>query len=272
MCDLLVSGLAWILLIGCRMRNERNNERVGRYSRKVRGEMDLCDISAALEGGCNVTMLIRHAERPPLEPGDMTFGASLALTERGWRMARQFGAMLANTVHPRSVAFYASGTFRTVQTACGMAMGLDAVKGENSIARKIRLAEFLGSDSPFFGMLEDRMALAAEGRYHEHLNEYFTGGVLPGYRPLGRATGGLEARLHALHRSGENLVVAVTHDINVAAFLAGRGVVSSFTDETWPDYLDSAVVVETLDGNREYGFIRWDKRFEGIDLIDLRYA
>ena len=153
-----------------------------------------------------------------------------------------------------------------------MAMGLDAVSPANSIARKIRLAEFLGSDSPFFGMLEDRMALAAEGRYHERLNEYFTGGVLQGYRPLGRATGGMEARLHALHRSGEKLVVAVTHDINVAAFLAGRGVVPSFTDETWPDYQDSAVVVETPDGNREYGVIHWDERFEGIDLIDVRYA
>ncbi len=272
MYDWPVSGLARILLIRCRMRNERNKERAGRYSRKVRGEMLLCDIRDALEDGCNVTMLIRHAERPPLEPGDMTFGASLALTERGWRMARQFGAMLANTAHPRSVAFYASGTFRTVQTACGMAMGLDAVNPENSIVRKIRLAEFLGSDSPFFGMLEDRMALAAEGRYHERLNEYFNGGMLRGYRPLGRATGGMEARLHALHRMGENLVVAVTHDINVAAFLAGRGVVSSFTDATWPDYLDSAVVVETLDGSREYGFIRWDKSLEGIDLIDLRYA
>jgi ABC-type nitrate/sulfonate/bicarbonate transport system ATPase subunit len=96
--------------------------------------------------------------------------------------------------------------------------------------------------------------------------------MLPGYRPLGRATGGMEARIHALHRSGENLVVAVTHDINVAAFLAGRGVILSFTDETWPDYLDSAVVIETRDGNREYGFIRWDKRFEVIDLIDVRYA
>ena len=254
------------------MRSERISGRAGRYSRKVCGEMGLCDMRAALEGGCNVTMLIRHAERPPLEPGDKTFGASLALTERGWRMARQFGAMLANTVRPRSVAFYASGTFRTVHTACGMAMGLDAVNPENAVVRNIRLAEFLGGDSPFFGMLEDRMALAAEGRYHERLNEYFNGGVLQGYRPLGRATGGMEARLHALHRSGENLVVAVTHDINVAAFLAGRGVVSSFTDETWPDYLDSAVVVETRDGNREYGFIRWDKGLEGIDLIDLRYA
>ena len=58
----------------------------------------------------------------------------------------------------------------------------------------------------------------------------------------------------------------------VAAFLAGRGVVPSFTDESWPDYQDSAVVVETPDGKRGYGVIRWDERFEGIDLIDLRYA
>ena len=58
----------------------------------------------------------------------------------------------------------------------------------------------------------------------------------------------------------------------VHPFLAGRGVVPSFTDETWPDYHDSAVVVETPDGNREYGVIRWDERFEGIDLIDVRYA
>ena len=217
-------------------------------------------------------MLIRHAERPPLEPGDMTFGASLALTERGWRMARQFGAMLANTVHPRSIAFYASGTFRTVQTACGMAMGLAAAKPENSIARKIHLAEFLGSDSPFFGMLEDRVALAAEGRYHERLNEYFNGGLLRGYRPLGAATGRMESRLHALHGPGESLVIAVTHDINVAAFLAGRKVVSSFAEDTWPDYMDAAVVVEAAGGIREYGFIRWDSSFEGLDLLDMRYA
>ena len=234
--------------------------------------MNLCDVKAALDEGCKVTILIRHAERPPLEEGDATFGASLALTERGWRMARQFGALLANTVSPKSVAFFASGTFRTVQTACGMAMGLDAAKKENSIERKIGLAEFLGSDSPFFGACEERMALIAEGRYHERMNEYFRRGTMRGYRPLGAATGAMEARLHALHRSGGNLVVAVTHDINVAAYLAGRGVVASFTEETWPDYQDAAVVVDGPDGSREYGFMRWDESSEGIDLMDMRFA
>lgn len=253
-------------------RKVRTNGRAGWYSRRVRGEMDLCDVKAALDEECKVAILIRHAERPPIEEGDTTFGATLALTERGWRMARQFGALLANTVHPKSVAFYASGTFRTVQTACGMAMGLDAAKPENSIARRVGLAEFLGSGSPYFGASEERMALIAEGRYHDRLNEYFRGGKMRGYRSLGRATGDIERRLRALHRSGDSLVVAVTHDINVAAFLAGRGVVASFTEETWPDYQDAAVVVEGPGRNREYGYMRWNRDFEGIDLLDMRYA
>ena len=218
--------------------------------------MSLCDVKAAIDNGCKVAILIRHAERPPIEEGDTTFGASLALTERGWRMARQFGALLANTVRPKAVAFYAGGTFRTVQTACGMAMGLDVAKPENSIERKIDLVDFLGSGSPFFGPSAERMAVAAGASGHERMNEYFRRGELRGYRPLGKATGSLEARLHALHRAGGDLVVAVTHDINVAAFLAGRGVVSSFTDETWPDYLDAAVILEDRFGKREYGLGR----------------
>ena len=63
-----------------------------------------------------------------------------------------------------------------------------------------------------------------------------------------------------------------TWDINVAAFLAGRGVVASFTEETWPDYQDAAIVVEGPGRNREYGYMRWNMDFEGIDLLDMRYA
>ena len=240
--------------------------RAGWYSRRVLGEMNLCDVKAAVDKGCKVAILIRHAERPPLEEGDATFGASLALTERGWRMARQFGAMLANTVRSQSVAFYASGTFRTVQTACGMAMGLDAAQTANSIARKVGLAEFLGSDSPFFGACKERMALIAEGRYHERLNDYFRTGKMRGYRLLDRAAGEMEARLYALHRSGENLVVAVTHDINVAAFLAARGVVGTFSDETWPDYLNAAAIIHPCNGNVKYLYFRWNQDMGAINL------
>ena len=257
------------------MKNENGNinGRAGRHVCNVRGKIGLSDIRDALEKGGQVTILIRHAERPPLDPSDPTFGASLSLTERGWGMARKFGAMLAtNTVRPKSVAFYASETFRTLQTACGMAMGLDAVETAEPISKKIRISELLGSDSPFFGSLEERMELIAEGRYLERLNGYFRDGTMRGYSPFREATDVMEVYLKALHCSGDNLVVAVTHDINVAAFLAGRGVVASFTEETWPYYQDAAVIIEAADGSREYGSFRWNEDMEGIDLLDARFT
>ena len=125
-------------------------------------KMPLTEMKDTLDNGERVTLLIRHAERPPLDPGDLTFGASLSLTENGWRWAHNFGLMLANNLLPKSVAFYASETFRTLQTACAMAMGLDLVGTGQSIERKVRLAPFLGSESPFFGSVEKRMELAAE--------------------------------------------------------------------------------------------------------------
>ncbi|MBQ6340995.1 MAG: hypothetical protein IJI36_17810, partial [Kiritimatiellae bacterium] len=40
-------------------------------------KMPLVEMKETLDNGGRVTLLIRHAERPPLDPGDPTFGASL---------------------------------------------------------------------------------------------------------------------------------------------------------------------------------------------------
>jgi len=232
----------------------------------VRGGMELSDIKDVLADGSKVTLLVRHAERPPLDPADKTFGASLPLTERGWSTARQFGGMLSHTVRPKSVAFYASGTFRTVQTACAMAIGLDEPKSGHFVEKKVRLSEILGSESPFFGSSDERWALIGEGKYHDRVNEYFRYGRMRGYRPLKQAVDELELALERLH-GDDRLVVAVTHDINVAAFLAGRGVMTSFTEETWPGYLDAAVVVRRSNGRVEYGLLHWHRGLEGFDLL-----
>ena len=232
----------------------------------VRGEMELSDIKDALADGCKVTLLVRHAERPPLDPTDKSFGASLPLTKCGWTAAREFGEVLSHTVSPQSVVFHASGTFRTLQTACAMAIGLDEPEAGRFIEKTVCLSEFLGSVSPFFGSADERWALIGEGRYHERMNDYFRSGQMRGYRPLKQATDEMELALDKLH-GNDGLVVAVTHDINIAAFLAGRGVVQSFTEETWPGYLDAAVVVKRPDGHAEYGLLRWDKSLEGMDIL-----
>jgi hypothetical protein len=51
-----------------------------------------------LDAGGRVTLLIRHAERLPLDSDNPTFGASLSLTRIGWRWAHDFGLMLTNNL------------------------------------------------------------------------------------------------------------------------------------------------------------------------------
>ena len=76
-------------------------------SKKIVGPVAVQDIGAALEEEKRVTLLMRHAERPPLDPSDTTFGETLPITEQGHRDAVSLGKMLAGVVVPGDVAVYA---------------------------------------------------------------------------------------------------------------------------------------------------------------------
>lgn len=222
-------------------------------ARRMVGELTFDKIKDAIGDGMQVTLLVRHAERPPLDPSDTTFGARLPITSKGRLDALRFGQALSEFVSDEDVAVFASETFRTIETACGIIAGIRPDRVEVS---KVRVHRLLGCDTPFFGSLDERMKLIAEGRYLDRLNEYYRSGEQEGYRPLAQATDETERRLLDLNVAGKALLIAVTHDINVASFLAGRGVVSSFTDETWPHYLDAAVIMDDGYGTREYGWLR----------------
>ena len=214
------------------------------------GEADFDYIRRALHDGKRVTVLMRHAERPPLDPSDTSFGEALPVTEYGKETSVMFGKLLAGVAGSFPVKVFCSRTFRTVQTACGIlkGMGLEELPAVDDV---------LGSATPFFGSLEERMALIAEGRYMERLNIYFASGEQLGYRPLGPAMVEMEERLAGFHREASGLVIAVTHDINVASVFAGCGAVKRFDEGTWPHYLDAAVSVEDIFGDREYAVFRW---------------
>ena len=223
---------------------------------KVLGAIGLDAVKSSLDEGRRVTFLIRHAERPPLDPSDTSFGETLPITEHGQRTAERFGAMLSGIVSPDLVKFYSSQTFRTIQTACAISKGLGVAPGGAGLGHGVYVDDVLGGDTPFFGALDERMALIAEGRYMERLNEYYRTGTQKGYKPLGPATEAMEHALDRLHQGRSGLVVAVTHDINVASFLAGRGVVAEYDNATWPHYLDAAVLVDDCAGGVVYGVLR----------------
>ena len=78
--------------------------------------VDLAAVRDWLASGSRVALYIRHAERPPLQADDPTFGESLGLTQAGERQARAFGAALRGVVaDARLLASPMTRTRRTVQ-------------------------------------------------------------------------------------------------------------------------------------------------------------
>ena len=222
--------------------------------REVVGEVSFQDIENALVKGERVVLLLRHAERPPLEKDDPTFGQGIGITAKGRMDAKIFGYALGE---------FSSGWGERKVTSSIMTRCRDTAR---EILREMipweepgfGLSDILGDKSPYFGRVSERMALANKGNYREALNEYFRTGHQQGFQNLAEATDKLEDYIWNCHsRTNPALHVLVTHDINVGCFLAGRKVITQFDDSTWPHYLDSAVCFLDRYGRARYGFMRY---------------
>jgi len=228
-------------------------------SRTPVGEVGMQDIAIALHRGERVAVLLRHAERPPLEKDDPTFGKTLSLTENGRAQAETLGFLLAQFGGKATVEVLSSDTRRCQETA-------------RIVARELRVRDgvitepLLGDDSPYFGDVSERMKLADESDYRAAQNAYFQTGTQRGFKPLAEATDRLEAFIWAprKRREGAQLAILVTHDINVASFLAGRKVVTRFEECDWPGFLDAAVCFIGRNGVASYGYMR---AHNGVSLV-----
>ena len=112
---------------------------------------------------------------------------------------------------------------------------------------------YLGGRSYYLGDVRERMELADSGNYLENLNAYFLTGLQRGFNPLHPSTALFVG--HLLWHYGAQVLVGITHDLNVACFLAGNGVTASFTPDTWPHFLDAAVLLAFPDGHDECFFL-----------------
>ena len=232
--------------------------------REVVGEVSFQDIENALLKGERVVLLLRHAERPPLEKDDPTFGQGIGITAKGRMDAKIFGYAIGE---------FSSGWGERKVTSSIMTRCRDTAR---EILREMipweepgfGLSDILGDKSPYFGRVSERMALANKGNYREALNEYFRTGHQQGFQNLAEATDKLEAYIwNDYSRLNPALQVMVTHDINVGCFLAGRKVITQFDDSTWPHYLDSAVCFLDRYGRARYGFMRYYGNRSSFNLM-----
>ena len=132
----------------------------------------------------------------------------------------------------------AGGNRRCMETAFHMLGGMGMDMEDDRCA--VLADPYLGGGTFYFGDVAARMELANAGNYLESLNAYFSSGRQKGFNDLHSSTSHLAG--HLLFHYDAPLFIGVTHDLNVACFLAGNGTVTSFTEKSWPGFLDAAVL------------------------------
>lgn len=210
--------------------------------------MNLDDVKSELRKGSRVLLMVRHAERPHIDHDDPTFGAALPITESGRLASEAYGARLR--AFAADAQFYASPLRRTVMTAEAIARGMGLV------APDIPTDDRLGNSSFYFADQAAVFELFRDGSFYEKVFAYLRDGRQIGFADLHAATDALEE--WALARFTGRLGIFTTHDLYNGAFLKARGVVESFTVETWVQFLDAAAIIVRPDGSRRYALVRSD--------------
>ncbi len=210
-------------------------------------EMTLGDVAEELRRGVRAVLMVRHGERPKMDPTDPTFGDSLPLTAEGERTARLFGAALADFA--AETDFCASPLRRTRMTAALVAEGMGAPSGG------IPAFGCLGNESFYYrDALEVLHVFTPPENFFPRSMEYMERGTMRGFNPIQAASDALENWLFA--RFSKRLLIAATHDLYIAAFLSTRGAYTDRSRATWPRFLDAAAILVAPDGSRRYALVR----------------
>jgi len=208
-------------------------------------ELTLEDLKGELRRGCRVALVVRHAERPKMDPDDPSFGDALALTVEGQRTARKLGTLLAEF---KDVAqFYASPLTRTRMTASLIAEGMGLADAE------IPTDDLLGNGSFYYADASEVLEVFKPSNFFPACLEYFATGEQRGFRNLYAATDDFEKWIAANFK--KNLFVIATHDLYIAAFLYARKA-GTFTRENWVRFLDAGAIILRPDGTRTYALVR----------------
>ena len=211
------------------------------------GELTLEDVHALLRAGNRVLLMTRHAERPHIDHEDPSFGAA---------MSRAFGRMIRPFADV--VQFASSPLRRTMMTAECIAEGMGIAHPD------ISPEDALGNGTFYFADQHAVWEEFRDGSFFQKCFDYFEKGTYRGFADLHAASDALEE--WCLAHFTAPFAIFTTHDLYIAAYLAARTVISRFTLENWPRFLDSAAIIIAPDGTRRYALVRagLSDRFSGV--------
>ena len=209
-------------------------------------EITLEELKEEMRRGTRVVLMVRHAERPKMDPNDATFGDALPLTYDGVRTAKKLGTLLKEFAD--DVQFSASPLTRTRMTAACIAEGMGVT------APDIPTDDLLGNGSFYYEDASQVLEVFKPANFFPACFEYFRTAHQRGFNELYSATDAFEKWL--MERFAKRLFVVATHDLYIAAFLAARKAVGEFTRETWVRFLDGGAILVAPDGTRRYALVR----------------
>jgi len=195
--------------------------------------IDFKKVRQFLADGCKVSVLIRHSERPPIVPGDTTFGHALGLTPAGEAMAREAGALLAGDYEVR---FLSSPMRRCQLTANYVGEGMGC------LTPAVLEEPILGLKSFYYDDIEKLPGEMKRRGYIHYMLDYLQTGSALYSHDVAVATPKMVAWLQ--EQTTRQLTVMVSHDIFIAALLAGVGA-RRFSSDDWVGYLQGASLILT---------------------------
>ena len=207
--------------------------------------MTIEELICEIRRGARVTLMVRHGERPKMDPDDPTFGDALELTYEGTRTAKKLGTMLREFAE--DVQFAASPLTRTRMTAECIAEGMGVADPE------IPTDELLGNGSFYYDNPAEVLEVFKPKNFFPACIEYFHTAHQRGFRELYAATDEFEKWIDARWKS--RLFIISTHDLYIAAFLYARKV-GEFSKENWTRFLDGGAIIDGTDGSRRYALVR----------------
>ena len=209
-------------------------------------ELTLEELKDEMRRGTRVVLMVRHAERPKMDPDDPTFGDALALTYDGMRTARKLGSLLKEFAD--DVQFAASPLTRTRMTAALVAEQMGVADPE------IPTDELLGNGSFYYEDAAQVLDVFKPKNFFPACFEYFRTAHQRGFRELYSATDAFENWISERWRN--RLFVIATHDLYIAAFFYARKAIAEFTRENWLRFLDGGAILVGPDGTRRYAIVR----------------
>ena len=177
-------------------------------------------------------LFLRHAERPPLEKDDPTFGAALGITDNGVKMTQSCGKILGSI---EGCVFGATPMRRTHETARVLADSM-GYSGANI---------FDAPEAGVAGIYAENFAEIHKGYEREgaipFTDKYLNTGTASGYVPLKEGTRRICKWLTETDFGGRCTVI-VSHDIFIAAILRSLDV-GIFDSENWIGFLQAAAFI-----------------------------